>query len=80
MSSEPVKSTPRRVWRQHARDRLFLLHRSQFSAANLELNFSPGQRFLADAYPDRETDQVRILELYAGTIVAIIKDHIDSLV
>ena len=37
-----------------------------------------GQRLLANAHTDREADQLRVLELHPGPVIAVVEDHVHA--
>src|ERR1017187_6969832 len=53
----------------------FGLDELQHAAARFEFHLALHQRFLADAKPNWKAHQVRVLEFYAGTFIAVIQNH-----
>src|SRR5205814_5144087 len=46
--------------------------------APLPLDFSFGESLLPDRDSQRQADQIGVLELHAGTLVAIVEQHLDA--
>jgi hypothetical protein len=50
----------------------------QRAVARLDFHLALRQRFFADADADGKTDQLRILELHAGPLVAVVENHVHA--
>src|SRR5207249_4377160 len=77
-TAEGVRELDRCDQRQNLLHRRLHLSRDQRPGAGLDFHLAFGQRLFAYANANRKTDQLGILELYAGPFVAVVEDNIHA--
>ena len=67
---DELGGAPRHLAQRNQLDRLV--------AAELPLDLALGEALLADRDPDRDADQIGVLELHARALVAVVVEHVEA--